>query len=410
MKLFEDIYWITCPAHCEAWLTQELRSLKIEKFQAGIGGVLATLTPEEALYVLAYVRTAGRLFRLIKRFDCVDAEELYKAVFDCPWPEILDVQHSFKVETWTDRSAMGHFDSAFQLSLKVKDALCDRFRAETGERPSVDKRSADYPLLLRLEKSASLERFEASLYLELSGRSLSLRGYRQSKREGKVNAPLRENLAASLILASDWNPEEDLLCDPFCGSATLLIEAILIKAHIPPSYLQLERCERGELPYAFLRQKWFCKNNSLQNYWRSLVCKTCQHARESMQNLPGNQFFGSDVDSKTLAWARQTLQAAAIPKDVVCLKRSDARKLRPPGNAPGVVFSNLPYGKRLDTGDVGELYFEWGENLKRYWKGWRAWLFTGNLIARKRIGLSTSARIPFTNGQLECRLLKYELY
>ena len=410
MKIFEDIYWITCPAHCEALLAQELRSLKIENFQAGTGGISAILAPEEALFVLLHVRVAGRLFRLIKRFHCADEKELYQAVFDLPWPGIMDVRHSFKVETALDRNIKGHFDSSFQLSLKVKDALCDRFRDSTGVRPNVDKHSAEYPLLLRLEKAASSGQIEAGLYLELSGRSLSLRGYRQNKVEGVVSAPLRENLAASLVLASDWNPEEDLLCDPFCGSATLLIEAVLIKAHIPPSYLQLERCVQGELPYAFLRQKWFCEANSLQNYWRSLVHKTCQHTQKSMQNLPGNQFFASDVDSKAIASARQTLRAAAIPQGVVALKREDARKLRPPGSAPGVVLSNLPYGKRLDARDTGELYFQWGENLKREWKGWRAWLFTGNPDARKRIGLSTSARIPFINGQLECRLLKYELY
>ena len=130
MKLFEDIYWISCPAHCEALLSQELASLKIENFQAGVGGVSAVLTPEEALCVLAHVRVAGRLFRLITRFDCADEDELYRGVVNLSWPEILDIQHSFKVETFLDRSAKNHFAPAFQLSLKVKDALCDCLASE----------------------------------------------------------------------------------------------------------------------------------------------------------------------------------------------------------------------------------------------------------------------------------------
>ncbi len=406
MPPLQDTYWISCPIHCEEYLAQELQALQVENFEVRTGGVRAQLSPREALTVLAQVRVAGRLFRLVKRFACSSEDELYRQVYHCPWPDILDLKQSFKVDAFVEAQIKRHFAPAFQLSLKLKDALCDRFRDQAGARPNVDKHRADYPLHLRLETCASSGQSEAHLYLELSGCSLSRRGYRQSGGE----APLRENLAAALILASDWNPSQDLLCDPFCGSGTLLVEAVLIKAQIPPSYLQIQRFEGGECPYAFLRQKWFAENPGLQRYWRNLVGEVGQRFQRGVEGLLGNQFFGSDHSEGALQLARRTLKAAGIPPEVVHFKRADARHCRPPGSAPGVVLSNLPYGERLAGERLDELYFAWGEALKHHWQGWRAYLLTSEPRLRKRVGLRTSARIPFYNGKLECRLLKYQLY
>ncbi len=403
-NLLENTYFASCPQETEGLLAKELHDLQAQKLQVSRGGVLFTVDPFKALKILTHSRIASRLFRRIKHFPCQSEEDIYQAALAYPWNRLLNNHQTFKVQTLLDRESKSAFPPSFHLSLRVKDALCDQWKESAGGRPSVEKKDADNPLLLHLEKQS--DQFKGSLYLDITGRSLSHRGYRPAGHR----APLRENLAASLILSSDWSPEQDLFCDPFCGTGTLLAEAVLIKAKIPPSYLQIARFFQKEQPYVFLKQKWFQKDQELFQYWKNLAQEIADSERQGMKNLLSNQFFGNDRDKKAFALAVQTFINARIPRDIISLSSTDACYYSPPGEAPGLILSNPPYGERITSQTIEKIYYNFGENLKNNWTGWRVYLLTSDSELRKKIELRTSSRVPFCNGNLECRLLKYELY
>ena len=405
----QKTYFASCPREMEELLREELQGLGISPscLQVGKGGVLFKAQEEEALKVLTHSRLASRLFWQLKTFTCENQDEIYQEALDYPWNQEFNSNQSFRVQTLLDGQAKEHFPPPFHLALRVKDALCDCWKSSAGGRPQVDKKEPDYPFLLRLDFKGPGKLFQGSLSLDITGVSLSHRGYRPTGHR----APLRENLAAALILASGWEPRQDLFCDPFCGSGTLLVEALLMKAQIPPSFIQIDRFFSQKPSYLFLRQKWFQRETRLSQYWQSLAQEITLKAQQGRKSLPSNQFFGNDRDPKSISLTAQALKYARITDSrVVHLECGDARSYRPPGPAPGVLLTNPPYGERIAPQTLEKIYYEFGENLKNHWSGWRAFLLTGNLELRKKIQLRTQSRLPFYNGNLPCRLLKYELY
>ena len=268
------------------------------------------------------------------------------------------------------------------ITLKIKDAVCDRFRIETGRRPSVDTAAP------AVRVHAFLTTDTCTFYLDTSGEALFKRGYRRDALE----APLRENLAAGLLALSGWRPAQPL-CDPFCGSGTILIEAAMIACDIAPG---LER------EFGFRRLSWFDKGA-----WLALRENAAQRAQAGRESAPA-QLHGSDSSSDAIAAAQANVAGMKI-EPLVALKIADARLIAAPAPA-GLIVTNPPYGVRLGADDdLRRLYAGFADNLKRNFAGWNAWLLCGEQSLVKAIRLSPSRRIPLFNGAIECRLVEYRM-
>jgi putative N6-adenine-specific DNA methylase len=265
------------------------------------------------------------------------------------------------------------------VTLRIKDAVCDSFRAATGRRPDVDTRAPDARI------QAFLTASEFTLYVDTSGEPLFKRGYRESAGE----APLRENLAAGILRLAAWQPGTPLL-DPMCGSGTFLCEAALIAMDRAPG---LDRSFSFEKLAIFDAEAW----------------NTLKRAAYSRIHVPADlAIYGSDRYGEALKLARMNLTALKV-EDHVVLKQADILEMPAP-DASGVLITNPPYGVRLQDQDaVAALYPKMGDALKKKYAGWTAYIFTADLRLAKLIGLAPSRRTPLYNGALECRLFEFRL-
>ena len=407
MKEIKDTYFASTPKGIESLLLKELEELNIEKSEQHRGGVKFSASPRHIMRVVLHSRLSDRIYKELYTFNIQNEADLYKSSCDIQWDNLMSLNSTFKITTLLDREADSFFKNSLFLSLKFKDGLADTFRKITGKRPNVDTENPDYPFLLRIERNLEGKGFKVSLLLNIVGSPLGQRGYRT---EGN-RAPLRENLAAALISSTDWDSETEHFIDPMCGSGTILIEAILIQRHISPSFLRLRNfIERKDTPWAFLNQSWFFKNRNVQSYFNKESNQVHKENQEALDRDFTPTIYGSDLDDKALKITKTNLRRAGLFK-AVNLQVIDALQTRPQENSKGIVLTNPPYGERMGRGsDLKHLYHELGENLKKNFKGYRAYIFTGNLEMRKEISLQTSKRIPFYNGPIECRLFKYDLF
>jgi 23S rRNA G2445 N2-methylase RlmL len=241
----------------------------------------------------------------------------------------------------------------------------------------------------------------------MCGVPLSHRGYR----EASFKAPLRENLAAAIILSTDFDPSKDIFTDCMCGSGTLLIEGILMKAKIAPTYLRVRSYIERTVPvFDFLKHPWFLADKKSVRLFHEMAQAVYNHSIGALNELQTRQFFGFDISERALEATRHHLDNALIDPQIVTLNKRDATKITPMDPPPGIIICNPPYGERMGEEDqLMTLYRNLGENFKQNFKGYRAYVFTSNPLLRKSISLQTSKRHTFFNGNIECRLLKYEL-
>jgi len=260
--------------------------------------------------------------------------------------------------------------------------VCDRFRIETGERPSVDTAAP----AVRIH--AFLTADTCTFYLDTSGEALFKRGYRRDALE----APLRENLAAGMLALAGWRSETPLF-DPFCGSGTILIEAAMRACDIAPG---LHRT------FGFERLSWFAADE-----WKSLHEHALARAEAGRKSAQA-QLHGSDTSSDALDAANANAAAAGVDGRI-WLRLADAREVAAPA-ASGVIVTNPPYGVRLGADeDLRQLYADFADNLKRNFAGWNAFLLCGEQSLVKAIRLAPSRRTPIFNGAIECRLVEYRM-
>jgi putative N6-adenine-specific DNA methylase len=265
------------------------------------------------------------------------------------------------------------------VALKGKDAIVDRLRDHFGRRPDIDPAAPDLPVNLHLAGNL------CTVSLDLAGEGLHRRGYRLER----TVAPLRETLAAGLLLLSGWDGTTPFV-DPMCGSGTLPIEAALLATNTAPG-----------LARSFAFQKW---PGFDAHAWQSLRDEAHQLRRPASAAL-----VGADRDPRALRAALDNAGRLTNAAAITWSRADFATLTALPG--PGTLLINPPYGERLkDDGALEPLYRSIGDTLKQRWTGWTAWLLTGNLAAAKCVGLKATRRIPLWNGPLECRLLKYELY
>jgi 23S rRNA (guanine2445-N2)-methyltransferase / 23S rRNA (guanine2069-N7)-methyltransferase len=380
-------FFATVPRRMEHLLVEELRRLGAVDIQESRSGVYFAGGLETALRVCLWSRLASRVLLPLAEFPAATPEQLYAGAAAIAWEEHLTPEGTLAVGCTLTASSLNHSHYA---ALKVKDAVVDRFRNRCGIRPSVAVERPD------LQINVHVHRDVATISLDLSGESLHRRGYRE---EGGA-APLKENLAAAILLKAGW-PEaaqkNDVLVDPMCGSGTLPIEAALMAADIAPGLLR---------PY-FGFSGWLRHDSRL---WRQLVTEAETRRLAGLARLP--LIVGYDANPAAIRAAWVNLERAGLAGRVH-FERRDVSELSPPaagGERGGLVVVNPPYGERL--GEVEELhglYRTLGERLKSHFPGWNAAVFTGNPELGRDLGLRARRLHTLFNGALECRLLQFEV-
>lgn len=323
------------------------------------------------------LRTALRVLMPIQSFQVKHERDLYDAIKLIPWEEYLDVDGTLAINCSLHSSLFNH--SQF-LEQKTKDAIVDRFREKYGRRPSVDLQKPS----LRVNLFISQENCAVSL--DSSGDSLHKRGYRDQTNL----APLNEVLAAGLVLLSGWDRRSNLV-DPMCGSGTILIEAALLAANIPPGSFQAE----------FGFEKW---KNFDQELWDNIYDAAMNKITDFAPLI-----LGSDISKHVARKAVININEANLKNRIKIENHAFADLPAPEGG--GVLILNPPYGERMDKDeDINEVYKSIGDTLKQKWAGYDAWIITSNLAAAKHIRLNPKPKIKLFNGPLECRFMRYELY
>ncbi|MBS0458207.1 MAG: bifunctional 23S rRNA (guanine(2069)-N(7))-methyltransferase RlmK/23S rRNA (guanine(2445)-N(2))-methyltransferase RlmL [Proteobacteria bacterium] len=372
-------FFASCAKGLEYLLVEELLALGADKATAALAGVNFEGEAVCAYRAVLHSLLASRMLWPLAAFDCADERALYDGVAAIDWAQHLDAQGTLAVDAHVSGSAITHAQFAAQ---RVKDAIVDRFRADTGQRPSVDTEHPDLRLNLHLRKG------RATLAVDLGGGSLHRRGWRAQQGD----APLKENLAAAMLLRGRWPQvyaDGGGLLDPMCGSGTLLIEGALMAANVAPG-----SARHGD----GLPTRWRGFDATL---WRSLIVVAREAAREGLANLRCI-FHGSDSDRRAIDAARANAQAAGVA-DFIDFQVRDMRQLAAPPQAQGLVVCNPPYDQRLAAD--AQLYRDLGDALQRATPAWRVSLLCGDEDLARATGLRASKRYPFFNGALECVLL-----
>ena len=380
----EQIFFATAPMGVEPLLAAELAELGAAAVQTVRGGITFQGPLELAYRACLWSRTASRVLLPLAEFPAADAETLYAGIHDLPWEDHLAPDGTLSIEFSGSGPGIDHSHYGAQ---RVKDAIVDRFRARCGQRPGVDPRQPDVRIHARWRNG------QATISLDLSGDSLHRRGYR----EATVTAPLKETLAAALLLKAGWPTIAAAggpLIDPLCGSGTLVIEAAWMAGDHAPGLLRSHWGFSGWLGH-------------IPALWNRLLTEADERCAVGQTRIP--LLLASDHDPKAV---RATLINAgrAGVADRVRVERREWAAVKPPLGSPGLVIANPPYGERLgDADDLSALYVQLGDRLKSHFGGWRAALFTGAPELGKRMGLRAHKTNVFYNGPLECRLLQFQV-
>jgi putative N6-adenine-specific DNA methylase len=369
-------FFATCPRGLELLLVDELRGLGADKVHAVGGGV--QLGGEFSLChrVNLESRIASRVLWQVATCPYRSEDDIYRAAYALRWTDWFDAVRTIRVDISATKSPLTSLNF---VTLKIKDAVCDKIRQLSNRRPSVDTGAPDIPI------QGHLTEREFTLYLDTTGEPLFKRGQRLATGE----APLRENLAAGILRLAGWTPGIPLL-DPMCGSGTILIEAASMALDIAPG---LGR------HFAFEKFKNFDGRG-----WRELLQRRGSR-RRARTPLP---IYGSDISGDVLRAARANLAGAGL-ENCVSLKRADVLEITAPA-IDGIIVTNPPYGVRLgEQQALAEFYPKLGDVLKKQFPGWRAYLFSADMRLPKLIRLAVSKRTPLYNGALECRLFEYKM-
>lgn len=371
-------FFATTSKGLEETLAQELRDLGATEIVPAHGGVAFRGTLRIGYRANILLRTAHRVLLTVAVFPCPTPFALYDETKKVAWPELFDVSCTLVVSAATRDSAITNSVFAAQ---KVKDAVVDRFRDACGTRPSVDLKEPDVRIHLRIHRD------RATVSLDLSGDSLNIRGYRTDRQE----APVRETLAAGIVLMSGYDGTQPLR-DPACGGGTLLIEAALIATNTAPGLLRDD--------FALTRLAFFDGR-----LWKEERAAARALITSSSGIAP---IAGSDLSGAAIRSARLHADSAGIG-GVISFRTGDIASFDP-GRGPGIILCNPPYGVRLgNVAEVEALYKTMGRVFKEKCDGWTAWILSGNPGATKSLGMKATQKIPVFNGPIDARLLKYEI-
>jgi len=375
---------ITCSNGLVDYARQEVEHLGYEISSQHNTGLELEGDQYDTMLLNLYLRTAYNVLFLLKQFKCNSPDELYRNVIELPWEEMISPSEYLSVVGKIDTDSI---DNSMYPSMKVKDAIVDRIAREAGSRPDSGKDRNKVVIQLYWKKD------RCWLYLNTSGIKISDRSYRKMPH----TAPLRESLAAAIIMATGYDGSQPLIC-PMCGSGTLAIEGALIAGRRVPGLLRSN--------YGFMHMKYFDEPTWQQ--MRSTALKKSK-IRGGKAAFKPARIIATDNDPKAVEAARKNAMTAGVSHLIDFDVCEFDETVMPPET--GTIVMNPGYGSRL--GEMEKLkntYKRIGDFFKQKCAGYTGYVFTGNPELGKKVGLRTSRRFEFYNANIECRLLKYELY
>lgn len=369
-------YFATCPRGLEALLANELKQSGARDIKPTDGGVAFAGNLAVCYHANLHSRIATRILIQVGRGQYANEDDLYQAAYTINWPNWFDVKHDFMVKVTGVKCPLKSLEFA---TLRIKDAVCDKFRLAVNARPYIDTKTP----AVRVHAYLTADRYQ--FYIDSSGNAL----YQRGNRKAIIEAPLRENLAAGILQLTGWQPGQALL-DPMCGSGTFLLEAAMMALNIPPG---------------FNRNFGFEK---LKNF-ESDTWKRIKNSAQKAVKLTGFQrIYGSDMDLRAVRVTKQNLEAAGM-LEAVQVSHLEFTALVPPADS-GIMVVNPPYGVRIGEDEaLAELYPQMSATLKTKFAGWNAYFLSNDLRMPKLMRLSPSKKTPLFNGPLECRLFEIKM-
>ena len=369
---------ITCSNRLSPYLQMEIKELgfiPVRVFKTGVelNGSLA-----DCIRLNLNLRCASQVLFSIKEFQAVNADELYKTLIGIPWENILMPDGYFSISSNVDNPTI---NNQLFANVRVKDAIADRFRNSSGQRP--DSGPQTDRAVIHLYWKGPI----AEIFIDSSGETLSKHGYR--KIPGK--APMLESLAAATLLAAKWDRRSSFI-NPMCGSGTLAIEAALLATNRKPGLLRFN--------YAFMH---------LAGYDETIYMQEFKKLEQQVREVAGLKIIATDISTDAVNISKVNAGIAGV-EELIELGDCDFEATKIP-EEPGVIFFNPEYGDRLGVeAELEQTYSRIGDFMKKKCKGYTGYIFTGNLELAKKIGLKPLRRIEFYTSKIDCRLLEYELY
>ena len=369
-------YFATCPRGLESLLEAELKTSGAKDIKPTDGGIAFAGDLGVCYHANLHSRIATRILMQVGRGHYATEDDLFEAAYKLNWPNWFDVRHDFMVKVTGVKCPLKSLEFA---TLRIKDAVCDKFRLSLGSRPYIDTKTP----AVRIHAYLAADTYV--LYVDTSGDALYMRG----NRKASIEAPLRENLAAGILQLSGWQAGQSFL-DPMCGSGTFLLEAAMMALHIAPG---LKR------DFGFEKLK-----NFESDTWKKIKNSAVKNALP----VTFQKLYGSDSDLRAVRVAKQNLSEAGL-LEAVQLSQANITEVIPPADN-GVLIANPPYGVRIgEDEELAQLYPKIGEALKRKFAGWNTYFLTNDLRLPKLMRLTPSKRTPLFNGPLECRLFEIKM-
>ncbi len=371
-----ETFFASCPRGLEPLLSEDLTIAGAHVGDQIPGGVHFVGEWTACYRANLHSRIATRILWRVAHGCYRSEEDIFRLALDTPWPQWFTAEQTIRVDVNAIKCPLRSIDF---VTLRIKDAICDRFRRDTGRRPDVDTRQPG------IRVHAFLGEDECTLYVDTSGAPLYQRGYRQKS----VDAPLKENLAAGILRLTGWQPGVTLL-DPMCGSGTFVLEAAQIALGIAPG---------SGRSFAFQRLHHFAPE-----VWQKLA----DAARAEQQVAGATAIFASDLSPAAVRATLANLDRAGL-LPAVTLAVSNLLEREAPA-AQGIMIANPPYGERVHTNEeAAEFYARLGSALKRRFVGWTCFFVSSDTRLPRLVRLTPSRKTPLFNGPLECRLYEFRM-
>ena len=373
-------FFASCPRGLEALLDEDLAAAGVKESKQIPGGVHFAADWPACYAANLHSRIATRILWRVAHGRYTKEDDIYKLALDTAWPTWFAPAQTIRVDVTAVKSPLKSLEF---ITLRIKDAICDRFRGDTGKRPSVDTREPE----VRIHGFITAD--QCTLYLDTSGAPLYQRGLRQKT----VDAPLKENVAAGILRLSGWQPGMTLL-DPMCGSGTFLLEAAQMALNIAPG---------AGRDFGFQRLK-----NFQLAVWKDLL----DEAMDAEKPAAPARIYGSDISPVAARAALANLDRAGL-LPAVALRTGDVLEIEAPeiaGDEPGIMIANPPYGERLsELDELAAFYPQLGSALKRNFAGWNCHFLTADMRLPKLMRLTPSKKTPLFNGAIECRVFEFKM-
>lgn len=369
---------ITCNKRLAPYLQQEVEELSYFPERTFQTGVELQGTINDCIKLNLNLRCASQVLYSLKEFKAKDADQVYSHLVNYPWENVLDAEGYFSVTSNVNNPTI---NNELFVNVKVKDAIVDRMRKQTGKRPNSGSELDKTVIHLYWKDN------QAEIFLDTSGQTLAKHGYR--KIPGK--APMLEALACATVMATKWDRNSPFV-NPMCGSGTVAIEAALLATNRKPGLFRSN--------YSFMH---------VLGYDESVYQNELQKIQRKVKDIPGLMIVATDIQQDAINISRINAKVAGVEKLISFLVCDFERTQIPEGS--GVIYFNPEYGERMgELADLEKTYKRLGDFLKQKCQGYMGYIFTGNLDLAKKIGLKAKRRIEFYNAKLDCRLLEYELY